>query len=135
MILESTGLVKALPHVTASHPTPVVFGDDGLNRHEASTSAQLRTNHKALRGFHFAIQQSDGGTCACGEESKSVRYFFFQCRRCDQLRSDMIQAMGDRFADLEFALGGRWGQVGTDGKPVEVYLSRCKPNLKWYGQC
>jgi hypothetical protein len=31
----------------------------------------------------------------------------------------MIQAMGDRFADLEFALGGRWGQVGTDGKPVE----------------
>jgi hypothetical protein len=103
---------------------------DGLNRQEAAILAQLRTGHASLRGFLFSIRQSDSGTCTCGEETESVRHFLFQCRRWDHPRNDMIQAMGDRFGDLSFALGGRSGQVGTDGKPVDGDLSRWKPNLE-----
>jgi hypothetical protein len=103
---------------------------DGLNRQEAALLAQLRTGHNGLRGFLSAIQQSDTETCACGEETESVRHFLFQCTRWDHLRNDMIQAMGDRFGDLSFALGGRSGQVGTDGKPVDGDPSRWKPNLE-----
>jgi hypothetical protein len=103
---------------------------DGLNRQDAALLAQLRTGHTGLRGFLFAIQQSDTETCACGEDTESVRHFLFQCTRWDHLRNDMIQAMGDRFGDLSFALGGRSDQFGTDGKPVDGDPSRWKPNVE-----
>ncbi|GFG18024.1 probable RNA-directed DNA polymerase from transposon X-element [Aspergillus lentulus] len=119
---------RALDNALPGKHTRLLYDD--LNRQDAALLAQLRTGHAGLRGFLFAIQQSDSGTCTCGEETESVRHFLFQCRRWDHLRNDMIQAMGDRFGDLSFALGGRSGQVGTDGKPVDGDQSRWKPNLK-----
>jgi hypothetical protein len=89
--------------------------------------AQLKTSHTGLRGFLFAIKQSDIGTCACGE-TESVQHFLFQFRRWDHLCNDMIQVMGEAtsLAIRHLRLEADRDQVSTDGKSVDGELCRWK---------
>lgn len=103
---------------------------DNFSRKEASVLAQLRTGHPRLNAFLYDIQRADSEMCTCEEGKESVQHFLFECKRWDHLRQDIIRAMGPRFNDLSYALGGRSNQVLPDGNPVDGDVVNWKPNLE-----
>jgi hypothetical protein len=56
MVLESTGLVKALPQVTASRPTPVVSGVAEHQPAEKAATASTPTTHNERPTRTFSQQ-------------------------------------------------------------------------------
>lgn len=80
---------------------------DQLTRHQAVTLIQLRTGHIPLNWFLHRIGKADSSTCECSESPETVKHFLFDCRRWEDVRTEMKSVMGQRYGDLSYALGGR----------------------------
>jgi hypothetical protein len=103
---------------------------DKRTRLEASILAQLRTGCSRLNQSLFRINRAESDQCSCQEDIESTEHFLFHCKQWDELRQPMIQAMGDRFGDLSYALGGRSSRLNAEGKPVDGTAAGWKPNME-----
>ncbi|KAF3399584.1 hypothetical protein DPV78_006391 [Talaromyces pinophilus] len=102
----------------------------GLTRPEASALAQLRTGCSRLNQSLFQIKRSEDDQCPCQEGTESAEHFLFQCKQWDNLREPMTRAMGGRFGDLSYALGGRSTRLDSEGKPIDGPVEIWKPNME-----
>lgn len=104
---------------------------DSLSRPQAALLVQLRTGHIRLNRFLQRAGHLESNACGCGDDGsdgETVEHFLFQCPRWGFLRQEMRTAMGSRYGDISYALGGRSRVVGADGKPIDREES-WKPNL------
>jgi hypothetical protein len=101
---------------------------EGLTRSEASALAQLRTGCSRLNQSLFQIKRSEDDQCPCQEGTESVEHFLFHCKQWDDIRQPMIHAMGGRFGDLSYALGGRSTRLDSEGKPIDGTAEAWIPN-------
>ncbi|KFY66181.1 hypothetical protein V496_02147 [Pseudogymnoascus sp. VKM F-4515 (FW-2607)] len=118
-------LDKALPgtHMRAIY--------NQLQASEARILVQLRTNHSPLNEYLHSIGVRDSGTCPCGMAVETAQHFLFECRNWTQEREELRAAMGERWADLSYALGG-WSGRRSRITEAEVDGPRhtWKPNIQ-----
>ena len=92
---------------------------DQLPRTQASILAQLQTGHARVNTFLYRIGKIASNECECLEMSETVEHFLFHCKIWEDLRAEMKTAMGQRYGDLSYALGGRSSQLLANGQPVD----------------
>jgi hypothetical protein len=64
------------------------------------------------------------------EGTESAEHFLFHCKQWDDIRQPMIHAMGGRFGDLSYALGGRSSRLDSEGKPIDGTAEAWTPNME-----
>ena len=115
---------KALPN---EHMTQVY---NVLSWEEAGILSQLRTDHTPLKGFLRRIGAKESATCECGATVESTQHYLFHCPQWENERNRLREAMGDRWGDLAYALGGWSGRRDKrTNRPVDGPKERWKPNL------
>ncbi|KFZ13393.1 hypothetical protein V501_03724 [Pseudogymnoascus sp. VKM F-4519 (FW-2642)] len=89
---------------------------------EARIFVQLRTNHTPLNEYLHRIGVRDSGTCSCGTAVETAQHFPFERRNWTQDREELRAAIGERWADLSYALGG-WS--GRRSRTTEAEVDTC----------
>jgi exonuclease III/ribonuclease HI len=102
---------------------------DQLSRIQASTLAQLRTGHNQLSQYLRRIGQADDETCECTEGQETVQHFLFKCKRWETYRGEMRVAMGNRYGDMSYALGGRSRRKKPTGEELDQEKN-WRPNME-----
>jgi len=102
---------------------------DQLSRTQASTLAQLRTGHTQLNQYLRRIGQAADETCECTEGQETVQHFLFECKRWETYRGEMKVAMGNRYGDMSYALGGRSRRKKPTGEELDQEKN-WKPNME-----
>lgn len=87
-----------------------------LSYREASVIAQLRTSKANLNEPLYKIKRAQSAACACGAEKETVKHFLLECVRWMDIRVELQNAVGDRFGDLAYMLGGWPGTKLPNGK-------------------
>ena len=117
-------LDKALPQ---KHMV-VVYNQ--LRMEEAKILTQLRTNFSSLNQHLTQLRVVESAACQCGDETESTMHLSFYCPQWIEERVLLREAMGNRWADLSFALGGWSGRrAGTDQRYVDGPSEEWKPNM------
>lgn len=111
MVLESTGLVKALLQATASHPTPSVSGAQQgqrmyrpqknwqldptaavASKHLASRYFQLKSGHAAIGAYLHQIKAQEDTTCRdCGLSRETIHCLLFECWKWRHQRNKLYR--------------------------------------------
>jgi hypothetical protein len=103
---------------------------DSLSR-QAALLIQLPTGHIRLNRFLQRAGHLENNAYRCGDDGSDgeiVEHFLCQCPEWDFLRQELKTAMGSRYGDITYALGGRSRALGADGRPIDRAGS-WKPNL------
>lgn len=107
---------------------------DKLSRRQAAFLIQLRTGHIRLNRYLQRVGHLESNACGCredgddGDDGETVKHFLFHCPEWRFLRREMKSAMGSRYGDVSYALGGRSREMDPKGQPVDRAES-WKPNL------
>jgi hypothetical protein len=77
------------------------------------------------------LQVGDSATCLCGMAVETAQHFLFECPNWTQDREQLRVAIGERWADLSYALGGWSGRRSriTDAE-VDGPRHTWKPNIQ-----
>jgi hypothetical protein len=107
-------LDKALPgpHIATVY--------NALSAEEASILAQCRTGHSRLRSDLYRMKVVDSAGCECGATRETIEHVIYECPLLREDRQTAIDAMGHRWRDLSYILGGcnPWEDPKT-GQPVD----------------
>ncbi|KFZ04620.1 hypothetical protein V501_09122, partial [Pseudogymnoascus sp. VKM F-4519 (FW-2642)] len=69
--------------------------------------------------------------CECGRARETIKHFLFECPQWTEQRTKLRQALGERWADLPFTLGGWSGRFHTGTRqPIDGPKSKWKPDIK-----
>jgi hypothetical protein len=104
------------------HPYP----PNSLSAVEASVLIQCRTGHSWLRINLYRMRPSDTAGCECGATRETIIHVIYECPLLQNDRQVAIKAVGHRWRDLSYILGGwnPWEDLRT-GQPVDG------PREKW----
>jgi ribonuclease HI len=98
---------------------------------EAAVLCQLRTGKSRLNHYLAKIRAVETDQCECpGNPSETTRHFLFECPRWCQHRKTLREAVGDRWGDLTFVLGGRSEQARTNGELLDGPRKYWKPDTE-----
>jgi ribonuclease HI len=114
----------ALP---GSHITTVY---NALSAEEASILAQCRTGHSRLKSDLYRMKLVDSAGCECGATRETIKHVIYECPLLREDRQIAIEAVGHRWRDLSYILGGwnPWEDPRT-GRPVDGPKEKWKANL------
>jgi hypothetical protein len=77
-----------------------------MSQEDTRILVQLRTGHIGLNVYLKRVGKAERSTCTCGLGEESVFHFLFQCPTWAEQRQSLRNAIGNRWADLSYALGG-----------------------------
>jgi ribonuclease HI len=100
------------------------------SQEDTRTLVQLRTGHLGLNVYLKRVGKAERSTCACGLGEESVFHFLFQCPTWVEQRQSLRTAIGNRWADLSYALGGWNNRRDPTGKLIDGRKDKWKPNLE-----
>jgi ribonuclease HI len=114
---------KALPqkHMVKAYNT--------MSCEDTRILVQLRTGHIGLNCYLKRVGKAEHPTCACGLGEESIFHFLFQCPTWAEQRQNLRTAMGNRWADLSYALGGWNDRREPTGELIDGRKDKWKPKL------
>lgn len=99
-----------------------------ITREETQILVRLPTNHVGLNRYKWRVKLQDSARCECGAEEEMVQHFLLQCPQWAEQRIPLQQALGERGADLAYALGGWSGRMDRTRKYIDGEKGKWKPN-------
>ena len=100
-----------------------------LSREDASILAQARTGHTHLNEYRARIKQADSALCECNGGVESVKHVILHCPTWDAPRQRLREAVGDRWGDVSFLLGGK-SRKSDPRTGVLIDKDNWKPDMK-----
>ena len=102
-----------------------------LSSDEASILVQARTEHCGLNACLFRKKLADSPACECGRGDETVLHVLLRCELYAEARKALREAVGDRWGDASYLLGGWSGRKDVrTGKFVDGPRESWKPDLK-----
>lgn len=103
---------------------------NALSAEEASVLAQCRTGHSRLKSDLYRMKMVDSAGCECGATRETIKHVIYECPLLRGDRQIAIEAVGHRWRDLSYILGGwdPWEDPRT-GQPVDGPKEKWKANL------
>ena len=103
---------------------------NALSAEEASILAQCRTGHSRLKSDLYRMKLVDSAGCECGAARETINHVIYECPLLREDRQIAIEAVGHRWRDLSYILGGwnPWEDPRT-GQPIDGPKEKWKANL------
>jgi hypothetical protein len=79
---------------------------NALSAEEASILAQCRTGHSRLKSDLYRMKLVDSAGCECGATRETIKHVIYECPLLREDRQIAIEAVGHRWRDLSYILGG-----------------------------
>ncbi|EKG08948.1 hypothetical protein MPH_14100 [Macrophomina phaseolina MS6] len=120
-------LARTLDRALSQNHTRKLY--DKLNAAEAAVIAQLRTSRSRLNESLHKIRRVDSSRCACGRGEETAKHFLLECTRWSEQRAELQRAVGKRFGDISYMLGGWSGTKRPDGTYLDGPAERWKADI------
>lgn len=105
-IMASPALDSPFPLIMAIHTNQIRKLYDKLNIAEAAVVAQPRTLRSGLNGSLHNIRRVYLPRCVCGRGVETAKHVLLECTRWSKQRAELRRAVGNRFNDMSYMLGG-----------------------------
>jgi hypothetical protein len=79
---------------------------NAVSAEEASILAQCRTGHSRLKSDLYRMKLVDSARCECGATRETINHVTYECPLLREDRQIAIEAVGHRWRDLSYILGG-----------------------------
>jgi hypothetical protein len=102
---------------------------NSMDQEETRILVQLRTGHIGLNSYLERVGKLDSARCACNAGLETIFHFLFVCPKWAEQRQHLRSAMGNRWSDLPYALGGWNDRRNQKGELLDGEKERWKPDI------
>ena len=102
---------------------------NSMSYEDAKILVRLRTGHSGLNSHLYKIRKATTARCMCETGEETVAHFLFLCPQWIELRQHLRSALGGRWADVSYALGGWSDRRDRAGKLIDGRKDKWEPNI------